>query len=160
MDVPPQIECTEFRALAMTAEGLWLGTNREGLWLRDDSGWRKITAPASPHSIYNLTVEPSGTLYIATLDNGVFLKHPGKDALEHWGVENGLPSSLISDVLEDRENNVWVGTDIGGLARLSNTAMINHNEKQGLPECLGFRHLPGRLAGLALAGDHTRRDSL
>jgi diguanylate cyclase (GGDEF)-like protein len=136
---PAGIDNADLRALAVTAEGLWLGTNSAGAWLRNDAGWRKVTgAAAAPRSIYSMTVEPSGTLYIATLDNGVFLMRPGRSSLEHWGVENGLPSNLVSVVLEDRENNVWIGTDIGGLARLSNLAVINHNEKQGLPSACVF----------------------
>ena len=76
---PAGIEPANFRALAVTAEGLWLGTNSDGVWLRDDTGWRKYHQwrRSSPRSIYRLAVEPSGTLYIATNDNGVFLKHPG-----------------------------------------------------------------------------------
>ncbi|HEX7503032.1 MAG TPA: two-component regulator propeller domain-containing protein, partial [Acidobacteriota bacterium] len=142
--IPAACDNADLRALAVTAEGLWLGTNNSGAWLRNDSGWHKVTAaPVSPRSIYSMTVEPSGTLYIATLDNGVFLKRPGHAALEHWGVENGLPSNLVSVVREDRENNVWIGTDIGGLARLSNLAVINHNEKQGLPSACVFGITPG-----------------
>jgi diguanylate cyclase (GGDEF)-like protein len=141
---PAGLDATDFRALAVTAEGLWLGTNGNGAWLRDDAGWRKVAgAPASPRSVYSMAVEPSGTLYIATLDNGVFLKRAGHYSLEHWGVENGLPSNLVSVVLEDRESNVWIGTDIGGLARLSNLAVINHNEKQGLPSPCVFGISPG-----------------
>ena len=63
--------------------------------------------------------------------------------MEHWGIENGLPSNVISAVLEDRENNVWIGTDIGGLARLSGMAVINHTEKQGLPSACVFGISPG-----------------
>jgi len=141
---PPGIDPADYRALAVTAEGLWLGTGSEGAWLRNDAGWSKVTGGAIiPRSIYSMTVEPSGTLYITTLDNGVFLKRPGHASFEHWGVENGLPSSLVSVVMEDNENNVWVGTDIGGLARLSNLAVINHNEKQGLPSACVFGISPG-----------------
>jgi diguanylate cyclase (GGDEF)-like protein len=136
---PGGVDAADMRALAVTAEGLWLGTNSNGAWLRNDSGWRKVAAaPVSPRSIYSMTVEPSGTLYFTTLDNGVFLKRPGNATLEHWGVDNGLPSNLVSVVREDREKNVWVGTDIGGLARLSNMAVINHTEKQGLPSSCVF----------------------
>jgi diguanylate cyclase (GGDEF)-like protein len=136
---PAGIDPADYRALAVTAGGLWLGTVRDGVWLRSDVQWRKFTAAAAtPRSIYRLTVEPSGILYIATVDNGIFLKRPGQVDLEHWGIENGLPSNLVSVILEDRENSVWIGTDIGGLARLSNMAVINHTEKQGLPSSCVF----------------------
>jgi diguanylate cyclase (GGDEF)-like protein len=136
---PDTVAPDSFRALAVTAEGLWLGTNNTGVWLRNDKGWQSYAGgPNAPLSIYRLSVEPSGILYIATSDNGVFRKHPGHAALEHWGTENGLPSKVVSVVLEDRENNVWVGTDIGGLARLSGMAVINHTERQGLASACVF----------------------
>ena len=141
---PDAIDPDNFRALAVTAEGLWLGTTNDGAWLRHDTGWQKYAAgPDAPRSVYRMSVEPSGNLYIATSDNGVFIKHPGRAAMEHWGAENGLPSNVVSVVLEDRETNVWVGTDIGGLARLSGTAVINHTEKQGLPSSCVFGVTPG-----------------
>jgi len=141
---PAGIDPVDFRALAVTAEGLWLGTSSDGVWLRNDTQWRKISgSPVTPRAIYRLMAEPSGILYVATLDNGVFLKRPGKTDLEHWSMDNGLPSNLVSVVLEDRENNVWVGTDIGGLARLSGMAVINHTERQGLPSACVFGINPG-----------------
>jgi diguanylate cyclase (GGDEF)-like protein len=141
---PAAVDPANFRALAVTAEGLWLGTYNTGVWLRDASGWRRYAeGAAAPRSVYRMTVEPSGTLYIATGDNGLFRKLPGRSDLEHWGMENGLPSNVVSAVLEDREHNVWVGTDIGGLARLSNTAVINHTERQGLPSACVFGITPG-----------------
>ncbi len=141
---PDKVDADKFRSLAVTAEGLWLGTNGDGVWLRDDAGWRVFAGGATaPRSIYRLAVEPSGTLYIATSDGGLFRKLPGRSDLEHWGMENGLPSNSVSDVLEDRENNLWIGTDIGGLARLSGMAVINHTEKQGLPSACVFGISPG-----------------
>ena len=149
-DAPPEavvspagLEPADFRALAVTAEGLWLGTAGAGVWLRDGADWRKITGSPVPRAVYSLTVQPSGTLYAATVDDGVFLKRPGASVFEHWGVENGLPSNLVSVVLEDREKSVWVGTDIGGLARLSNLAVINHTGNQGLPSACVFGITPG-----------------
>ncbi|MCU0236795.1 MAG: diguanylate cyclase [Acidobacteria bacterium] len=141
---PGTVAPDSYRALAVTAEGLWLGTTDTGAWLRNDKGWRNwAEGPGAPRSIYRMAVEPSGILYIATSDNGLFRKHPGSAVLEHWGPENGLPSKVVSAVLEDRENNVWVGTDIGGLARLSGMAVINHTEKQGLPSACVFGITPG-----------------
>ncbi len=143
MDLPRGVAPDSLRALAVTAEGTWLGTYRDGLWLRNDNGWQPVTADVAPRSVYRLTVEPSGILYIATVDNGLFLKHPGKRTLEHWNEERGLPSNLVSVVLEDHENNLWIGTDIGGLARLSGRAVTNHNQKQGLPSACVFGITPG-----------------
>jgi ligand-binding sensor domain-containing protein len=137
---PPKVDPASFRALAITAEGLWLGTYNEGIWLHNDSGWHRQITQTVSSLVYRMTVEPSGTLYIATNDGDLFLKRPGHTTLEHWGVENGLPSNVVSVVLEDRESNLWIGTDIGGLA------VINHTEKQGLPSACVFGISPGGTA--------------
>ncbi len=141
---PPGVAPDGYRALAATPEGLWLGTYNDGVWLRDAWGWHP--APAGTEAarcVYQMTVERSGTLYIATNGEGLFLKRPDRSLAEHWGTANGLPSSVINASLEDREGNLWVGTYIGGLARLSGLAVINHTEKQGLPSACVFGISPG-----------------
>lgn len=144
LETPKGVEAGDLRGLAATPEGLWLGTNNTGLWLLGAGGWQKVDgAEAPPRSIYRLVRQPSGALYVATADNGLFIKRQGRALLEHWGMENGLPSNVVNDVLEDREGTVWVATDIGGLARLSNTAVINHGEKQGLPSSCVFGIIQG-----------------
>ncbi len=142
--LPPGIACDNLRALAVTAEGLWLGTFNNGVWLRNDSGWRRASgAVATARSIFQMTVEPSGTLYICTNGSGIFVKRPGQAEMEHWGNDNGLPSNVINSALEDHEGNLWIGTYIGGLARLSGMSVINHTEKQGLPSACVFGITPG-----------------
>jgi diguanylate cyclase (GGDEF)-like protein len=144
---PPGIAADNFRALAVTAEGLWLGTYSYGVWRHNDSGWE--TAPngtAAAKSVYRMAVEPSGTLYISTNGNGLFLKRPGQAMMKHWDTDNGLPSNVINAALEDREGNLWVATYIGGLARLSGMAWVNHTEKQGLPSACVFGISPGDTA--------------
>lgn len=144
---PPGIAADNFRALALNAEGLWLGTYSHGVWRRKDLGWE--TAPgllATARSVYQMAVPTSGTLYIATNGYGLFLKRPGQAIPEHWETDNGLPSNVINSVLEDREGSLWIATYIGGLARLSSIAWINHTEKQGLSSSCVFGIAPGDTA--------------
>jgi len=141
---PPGVAPDNLRTLAVTAEGLWLGTVSNGVWLRNDSGWQRAAGTiAVAKSIYQMTVEPSGTLYISTNGSGIFVKRPGQATMTHWGTDNGLPSNVINAALEDHEGNLWIGTYIGGLARLSGMAVINHTEKQGLPSPCVFGISPG-----------------
>jgi diguanylate cyclase (GGDEF)-like protein len=144
---PPGIMADNYRALAMTAEGLWLGTYSQGVWRRDDSGWQAVSGLlATARSIYQMSVQTSGTLYIATNGDGLFLKRPGQTVPDHWGTAQGLPSNVINNVLEDREGSLWIATYIGGLARLSSMAWTKHNEKQGLPSACVFGIAPGDTA--------------
>jgi len=141
---PPGVPVDDFRALALTSEGLWLGTYGHGVWRRNDSGWEPAPGgTAAARSVYQMSVQASGTFYISTNGNGLFLKRPGQALMEHWGTNNGLPSNVINAVLEDREGNLWIATYIGGLARLSTIAWINHTEKQGLPSACVFGISPG-----------------
>ena len=141
---PPGIPADNYRALALTAEGLWLGTYSHGVWRRNDSGWEAASgALAAARSVYQMSVQVSGTLYISTNGSGLYLKRPGQAASEHWGTDNGLPSNVINSVLEDREGNLWIATYIGGLARLGTIAWINHTTKQGLPSSCVFGISPG-----------------
>ncbi|MCJ7525799.1 MAG: diguanylate cyclase [Candidatus Aminicenantes bacterium] len=144
---PAGIATDNYRALALTAEGLWLGTYSHGVWRRNDSGWEAYTdKTAAAKSVYQMSVQASGTLYISTNGSGLLIKRPGQAGMEHWGTDNGLPSNVINTVLEDREGSLWITTYIGGLARLSSMAWISHTEKQGLPSACVFGISPGDTA--------------
>jgi ligand-binding sensor domain-containing protein len=64
-------------------------------------------------------------------------------AFQHWSTGNGLPSDSTSCALEDREGNIWIGTDIGGLARLGGFAVVNYGTATGLPSSCVFGMAPG-----------------
>ena len=151
-DAPPQavaapaaVDPANFRALAVTAEGLWLGTNNNGAWLRNDAGWQQYRRrpERAPLHLPHVGRALGNPVHRDQRQRRVPQAPRARADLEHWGTENGLPSNVVSVVLEDRENNVWVGTDIGGLARLSGMAVINHTEKQGLPSACVFGITPG-----------------
>jgi diguanylate cyclase (GGDEF)-like protein len=134
---PPGVSSADYRALLETAEGLWLGCYTNGLWLKDSGGWRRAEAMTAA-SVYRLSSGPSGTMYVATNGAGLFMKAAGRMAFERWDTSNGLPSNVVNFAFEDREGNLWVGTDIGGLARLGGKSATNHTVKQGLPDSCVF----------------------
>ena len=133
---PPEID-EDGRAVALTSEGLWLGTSTHGLWLRKGADWTRVALlPRGAREIYRISIEPSGTFYVATGDSGLFLRRPGASGFERWSTENGLPSNVVNFAFEDREENVWVGTDVGGLARFRGDLVKNLGRREGLPsEC-------------------------
>lgn len=132
-ECPPGL-CEGARALAETPEGLWVGTATRGVWLRTGSRWSPVPLlPRGGRAIYRLFNGPSGTLYVATTDSGLFLRRPGSVTFERWSSENGLPSSVVNFAFEDREENVWAGTDIGGLARFRGHLVRNLGRREGLP---------------------------
>ncbi|MFD1952150.1 two-component regulator propeller domain-containing protein [Sphingomonas arantia] len=66
---------------------------------------------------------------------------PADGAKERFGVERGLTSNLANPILEDREGNVWVGTNLG-LDQFRETSAV---VATGLPTDSrnGFRIAPG-----------------
>lgn len=130
----PPVGKANYRCAGMTPEGLWLGSYAQGLWLQEPDGWKRIPAGEVPaESFWRMEQGPSGTFYIATNGSGLYLRRPGSASFEHWSEANGLPSNVVNCAYEDRERNLWIGTDIGGLARLGGKGVSNHGVRQGLP---------------------------
>ncbi|KRB07950.1 sensor histidine kinase [Lysobacter sp. Root690] len=105
------------------------------IWLSEREGSRPITGPGgrgspvslrTPYRTGNLEIrggplfDREGNLWIATRYNGVKrLASPSATAgsggteAESFTSRDGLSSDVTSQVLEDREGNIWVGTEAG-----------------------------------------------
>lgn len=142
-DGPPAPAGT-LRAAVRTAEGLWVGTQGHGLWHQSGRGWTAVPAEVvSGRDIYRLSSDRQGTLYVCTTDNGLFFRRRGETLFQHWTTANGLPSDAVNCAVEDREGNLWIGTDIGGLARLGGFSVTNYGAGQGFPSACVFGIGPG-----------------
>ena len=126
--VPPESLRTAWR----TAEGLWIGAIGRGLWREASGTWTQELSEFRDLDVYRLCSDRAGTLFVCTANAGLFLRRAGR-GFEHWTTREGLPSNVVNAVLEDREGNLWVGTDIGGLARLGNFSITNYGTSPGFP---------------------------
>ena len=126
----PQFEMVPFRveagrlsvhALTQDASGtLWVGTN-VGLFRLDpgggasparvDLGVPQGNESAGPPSIHALLFDRGGSLWIATRV-GLFRRLP-EGSVEHYAKRNGLPADVVLSLLEDREGNIWLGSEWG-----------------------------------------------
>lgn len=132
------------RAAVGTGDGLWVGTAGDGVFLLDDAGWRAPgTSELPARRITRLVLGRSGTLYVASQDAGLLLRPPSQRTFEVVGADQGLPSALVNDVLEDREGNLWIATEIGGLARLRSGAATIHGVDGSFPSSCIFGIGPG-----------------
>jgi ligand-binding sensor domain-containing protein/serine phosphatase RsbU (regulator of sigma subunit) len=50
-----------------------------------------------------------------------------------FDIAQGLSSSYISCMLQDKNGNIWFGTKGGGVCKYDGTDFMNYTEKQGLP---------------------------
>lgn len=135
----PSAPAWSFRAVVEDEGTLWLGTEGHGLWASERGAWALVPLGGSVAPfIYSLSRNRAGTLYVCTQEEGLYLRDPRGNTFQRWGVENGLPSSVVNCAFEDREGSVWIGTDIGGLARVGSLAVTSFGRTQGLPDSCVF----------------------
>ncbi|HXY96319.1 MAG TPA: diguanylate cyclase [Steroidobacteraceae bacterium] len=123
-------------AIARRADGmLWVGT-RKGLNLFNPaSATTTPFAEASPASaalaqafIVDLSSDPDGRLWVATIDDGVYLLTPegsGTYLIRHLTEHEGLPSVNIDALQPDLAGGMWISTG-NGLAVIDSRSLGVH----------------------------------
>jgi signal transduction histidine kinase len=105
----------DVRAIAQTADGtIWFGMSGGGLGSINKEGvlkqFRKKDGLGSDFVI-SLHAGTDGTLWIGTSDNGICRLKQGK--FTTISTEQGLPSRLISQIVDDGGGNLWMGSHRG-----------------------------------------------
>ena len=83
----------------------------------DGPGLRSASFPTSPlgHAKRSIYADSRGGLWVSHYGDGLW--HVGADGqVSHVGEAQGLPNALVECWFEDREGNVWLGLNGGGLA--------------------------------------------
>jgi len=82
---------------------------------------------------WRLRRDSRGNIWVATLGAGVWRVHalesPGPPRIEEFDRDR-LSNAVVRSVVEDREGNIWVGTDYG-LNRLTPTALRSQQSELG-----------------------------
>lgn len=114
---------------------IWLGTSR-GLFYRAADHWRKIEVPAAMDAvpITALLADRAGNLWVAS-DAG--LARIREERVVEWiGPSSpGYVKSIIS-LYEDREDNLWLGSQSQGLLRVWSGWTRRYTSSDGLDEPL------------------------
>ena len=125
---------------------LWVGTNGGvSFWEIEDN--EKVTSGKGRSSINIMNAETElgsdhvsnflkdnhGELWIGTSNDGlkVCVKEDGKYKFKHYSVEQGLSFYNIKSLYMDRENTIWIGTDVG-LNQFTSDYFILYDESIGL----------------------------
>lgn len=115
-------------SMAQDAAGaIWISDPR-GTWkLPDGTGGTHIFYPAQgPVRRTNILFDGSGNLWGSTYTGGVFRiaapNRPDVAAVERYRREDGLSSSQAMALLRDREDNIWIATELG-LDKLSRASI-------------------------------------
>jgi len=111
------------RALSEDLSGvLWITDSLKG-YRRLDAGTPPGPKPSSAIVGFRIMHDRADNLWVATQGQGLFLVRPDRDSVERMTKNEGLTSDVVLSLFEDRQGNVWVGTE-NGLVRLRETKGI------------------------------------
>ena len=130
-----------YYGLCMDDEGyLWLGTDGDGIYKRKLNGdvvkyYRADGRKGSltDNAIISAYKDHSNTLWFGSYSQGLFRYNKETDSFTNFIHKAGDPSSIgLNDVrviLQDSKNNLWVGTNGGGLSMLpaGKDKFVNYN---------------------------------
>ena len=121
-DSPRELDDVTVRAIFEDRhERLWIGSDN-GIWSRDNNGWRHFGAAAGvpPYSIRAIIEDRFGRLWFGSNGGGVAVFEQGQFDL--IGRDTGLPSDLIRGFYEDERGGMWLATEDQGLVLIENAA--------------------------------------
>lgn len=120
-------------SLAQTADTLWIGTGGEGIWRLDDGQISRDSnfsqSGDTPTMIYRLLSDATGRVWAAT-ENGLLTR----TTQGNWQkvATHGLLAQSISQLVEGRPGEVWVGT-AAGLAKWNGAAFETYAPLLNIP---------------------------
>jgi signal transduction histidine kinase/ligand-binding sensor domain-containing protein len=113
------------RAVYLGRDGALYVAGFAGVARREGNRFVSVIGPAEVGGdiVTNLTQDHSGNLWVAG-PFGLLMRTPaGK--LRRFQTTDGLPDNFVRSLWEDRDGNVWAGTN-GGLARLENGRFVSN----------------------------------
>jgi diguanylate cyclase (GGDEF)-like protein len=119
-----------YAILAAPEGGLYLGTHH-GLFLGRNGKFNKITADFPDEAVISLDLDSESNLWMGTVNRGI-LRY-GRRGLESLDAKVGLPNNRVSSLFNDREGNIWAGTN-AGLVRFADTPFVTYDNYQGLSD--------------------------
>lgn len=104
--------------------------------------------------IFNMMEAHDGTIWIATLGNGLWRYSPSTGKFKNYqyssSADCGLRSNNISSVMEDSRGRIWISTDRGGISRYNAVEdnFTSYGIEEGLPDDVAYNILEDRNGNL------------
>ncbi|KAA3614648.1 MAG: response regulator [Calditrichaeota bacterium] len=113
------------------AGNLWIGTERRGLYQYSGDEISLIPGFES-FDIQCLFQNSTGQILGGTKTAGLFEITEENEDLSWISTQNGLSDNNIRNIIEDRENNLWISTWGGGVNQIHSKTFINYGENEGI----------------------------
>lgn len=132
-------------------------------WL--GNGWGLYKAPSGTLNftrisevgydwIFNIIEDKKGTIWIASMGNGVWKYNPQKNTYKNYASEPGdkksLSSNSVSSIMEDSKGRIWFSTDRGGICCYNEKEdnFTTFSIEEGFPDDVAYSILEDNKANL------------
>jgi ligand-binding sensor domain-containing protein/two-component sensor histidine kinase len=104
-------------------------TQEDGVFTINEGHIQKLELSENFGTINHLYTDRRDRLWIST-NSGAFLLEDNE--IKHFTLKNGLVNERIKNITEDREGNIWLGSDGGGILRYSSDELVSFSKADGL----------------------------
>ncbi|MCT4582791.1 MAG: histidine kinase [Flavobacteriales bacterium] len=104
-------------------------TQSNGIFALDNQQITNIPFSKNFGTINHIYNDQQNRLWIST-NSGAFLLEDQE--VKHFTVKNGLINDRVKNIIEDREGNIWLGTDGGGIIRFTSDELVSYSKLDGL----------------------------
>ena len=112
----PDLQPKRVRCSAARDGGWWLMLGSELRHYRGETETSRTLVPGLKGAVADLREDSRGNVWVCTEGSGLWeisRDHP----VRHWSTATGLPDDVITFAFEDGQNDLWVGSEQGGLTR-------------------------------------------
>lgn len=128
-----QVEQNDFKALSSYKHKIFASTFNDGTVVFKPSNFSQQLLIREPLRINSTTMLTNNQLWITTDDNGILvIDAETNQELFAINNRNGLSVSHVRQVIQDRENNIWIATSGGGLYKYFQNNFKHFNTQTGL----------------------------
>ena len=124
-------------SIAVRSDGsAWIGMDGpgpgRGLQRLANGVWQPLRVQgwdSSAIAVTRVRLDRHGSLWIGTVGEGIYRFRDGE--VEHFGLAEGLTGNTVKDVLEDREGDFWIITDLG-VDCFRQLKVASYSQREGL----------------------------
>jgi ligand-binding sensor domain-containing protein/signal transduction histidine kinase len=145
--LPAEVSYEEIASISEDNQGRLLVANLTSVYQYRGAGdprgeWLRLPITFTIHgqSIHAMLCDGTGTLWIGT-SAGLIEYKAGTQRL--YTTTQGLPNNFITALCFDREGNLWIGTESGGLCKYSAQPIISYTQTEGMPEDFVVKTIEG-----------------